>query len=537
MKKRLIGATAFAAFCGATGAAQAEFTLNILHINDFHSRFESVTASDSTCNAEGESKGECFGGIGRLRTAIEAQRAQFAAAGENSVLLNAGDNFQGSLYYTTYKSKVVSDFLNQMGFDVAATGNHEFDDGPEEFAKFVTAATFPVLGGNFDVSKLPDLATKVKGTHVLEINGEKIGVVGATTEETPDIAAPGPDITWQPATEWVKSAVADLEAQGINKIILLSHLGFNVDQNVAAQVAGIDLIVGGHTHTLLSNTDPKAAGPYPSWVANPDGVQVPIVTAFQYGRLLGDVKVTWDDDGNLTAATGEPIVLDKSVTPDATFAAELAELGKPLEELKAKVIGTATAAIEGSREVCRVEECAMGSLIADAILDRTRDQGTQIAFQNGGGVRSSIDQGEITMGEVLTVLPFSNTLATFQLKGSDVVAALENGVSDVENGAGRFPQVAGLRYTWDRTKAAGSRIVSAEVQENGQWVPVDPAKTYNAVTNNYVRNGGDGYAMFAGEDKNAYDFGPALEDVLADYIAKQGGSITPATDGRISLAQ
>ena len=239
----------------------------------------------------------------------------------------------------------------------------------------------------------------------------------------------------------------------------------------------------------------------------------------------------------MTAAAGEPILLDVSVTPDPDFLAKVAELGGPIQEAMGVVIGTATEAIEGSREVCRAMECAMGNLIADAILDRIKDQGATIAFQNGGGVRASIDAGEITMGEVLTVLPFSNTLATVQVSGADVIEALENGVSDVENGAGRFPQVAGLKYAFDISKPAGERVSDVQVKGEGDsWAPIDEAATYTIVTNNYVRGGGDGYGTFA-EGDNAYDFGPPLEQVLADYIAKQGGSVTPYTDGRITVIQ
>src|SRR3954471_4691134 len=170
MKNLLLGATALTMMAGFSGAAYADFTLNILHINDFHSRFDPITGTDSDCNAETDAKGECFGGIARLKTEIDAKRAEFKDA--NSLLISAGDNFQGSLFYITYKSKVVSDFMNQMGFDVVATGNHEFDDGPAEFSKFIAAAKFPIIGGNFDVSRSPDLKDKIKGSIVLDVAGE-----------------------------------------------------------------------------------------------------------------------------------------------------------------------------------------------------------------------------------------------------------------------------------------------------------------------------------------------------------------------------
>jgi 5'-nucleotidase len=535
MKRFLFGASALALSAGFSGAAYADFSLTILHINDFHSRFESITGTDSTCNAEGETKGECFGGIARLKTAIDAERAAATAAGENSVLFSAGDEFQGSLFYTQYKSEIVANFMNDMGFDVVATGNHEFDDGPAEFARFIASAKFPIIGGNFDTTRDPDLKGLPKGVIVLNIAGEKLGVVGATTEDTPEIAASGPNVAFESVTEYVKGAVGALEAAGINKIVVVSHIGYNVDQDLAKAVAGIDVIVGGHTHTFLG-TGKGEAGPYPTLVKNPDGVDVPIVQAGQYGKVLGELKVTWDDSGKVISAAGAPILLDASVTPDQGFLDRVAELGKPLEALKAEVIGNATEAIQGDRNVCRVMECSMGNLVADAQLDRVADQGITISIANSGGLRASIDAGEITMGEVLTVLPFSNTLATFQLTGADLVASLENGASQIEEIAGRFPQVAGLKYTFDKSKPAGSRISDVLVKDGDNWVAIDPAKTYGIVTNNYVRGGGDGYELFGKNAINAYDFGPPLEKVVADYIAKLGGAYMPYTDGRITDA-
>lgn len=534
MKRLLLGATALTLCAGFSNAAYADFTLNILHINDFHSRFDPITGTDSNCNAEDDAAGECFGGIARLKTIIDDTRAKYE--GGNSLLLSAGDNFQGSLYYTTYKSKVVSDFFNQMGFDVVATGNHEFDDGPEEFMKFIEAAEFPIIGGNFDVSRDENLRGKIKGSIVIEVGGEKIGIIGATTEDTPEIASPGPNVEFTDVIQYVRGASEALDAAGINKIILLSHIGYTVDMDVAAALPLVDVIVGGHSHTLLSNTAEGAAGPYPTMVTNPDGIEVPVVQANQYGKYLGDIAITWDDNGVVTKAEGEPYLIDASVTGNEDFKTQLAALAAPIEEAMGVVIGTATADIDGSRDNCRARECQMGNLVADAMLDRVKDQGVTIAIQNGGGLRASIDAGEITVGEVITVLPFSNTLATVELSGADVIEALENGVSDIENGAGRFPQVSGLKYSFTLANPPGDRISDVMVGSGDTWAPIDEAATYTIVTNNYMRGGGDGYATFA-EGDNPYDFGPPLEQVLADYIAKQGGEYTPYTDGRITAIE
>jgi 5'-nucleotidase len=175
----------------------------------------------------------------------------------------------------------------------------------------------------------------------------------------------------------------------------------------------------------------------------------------------------------------------------------------------------------------------MGNLVADAMLDRVKDQGVTIAIQNGGGLRASIDAGEVTMGEVLTVLPFQNTLSTFQVTGQAIIEALENGVSQVEEVKGRFPQVAGLKFTWDAAVAPNEgRVQEVMVMNEGAFAPIDPAATYSVVSNNYVRNGGDGYKMFK-DAENAYDYGPDLADVTAEFMAAQG-DYTPYTDGRIS---
>ena len=528
MKKLLLGAATLAVMAGTGTVARADFTLNILHFNDFHSRYDSINKYDSNCGAEDEAEGKCFGGMGRLKAAIDMRRAALEDEGENVVLLDAGDDFQGSLYFTTYGSEVVNEFNNQLGIDVMALGNHEFDRGPEETAKLLDNADYTIISGNLNVSGEPLLAGKLKGVAILDIGGEKVGVVSALAEDTAETSSPGENVIFTNIEANLLGAVEALEAAGINKIIALTHDGFTRDEEIAAAVPGIDVIVGGHSHTLMSNTI-EGAEAYPTMIGD-----VPVVTAGSYAKFLGELKVTWDDDGNVVSATGDATLLDAAVTPDEAVIARLAELSAPIEELKAKVIGVATADIDGSRDTCRAMECSMGDLLGDAMVDRAKDQGVTIAIQNGGGLRSSIDAGDITMGEVLTVLPFSNTLATMQLKGADVIAALENGLSQVEEGAGRFPQVSGLKFSWTKAKPAGERVIKVEVMEDGAWVPIDPDKLYGVATNNYMRGGGDGYAIFDTNAVDPYDFGPPLEDVLADYIASLGGEYTPATDGRIT---
>ncbi|EYR77346.1 5'-nucleotidase C-terminal domain-containing protein [Shinella sp. 838] len=515
----------------SSGSALADYELNILHINDLHSRIESINKFDSTCSAEEEGKGECFGGVARLKTAIDTQRQ--ALTGKNVLLLNAGDNFQGSLFYTTYKGAVEAEFLNLMKFDAMTVGNHEFDDSEDGLATFLDKVQFPVVTANVAASASSKIGDRIKPFIVLDQGGQKIGIVGAVANDTAELSSPGPNVLIGDDVADITAAIGELKKQGVNKIIALTHVGYPRDLAAIAKIPDVDVVVGGHTNTFLSNTSDKAEGPYPTLVDNPGGYKVPVVQAAAYSKYLGNLKVVFDDAGVVKESSGEPVLIDGSIKPDEAVLARIKELGGPIEELKNKIVAESAAPIDGSREVCRAAECAMGNLVADAILDRTKSQGMTIAITNGGGLRASIDGGPVSMGEVLSVLPFQNTVATFQLKGSDLVAALENGLGQIEEGAGRFPQVSGMKYSFDKSKPAGSRVVSVEVKEGGAFVPLDPAKTYGIVSNNYMRAGGDGYSVFAKAGQNAYDFGPNLELVVADYLAAHR-PYQPYTDGRIT---
>ena len=518
----------------SAGLARADYTLHVIHINDLHSRMEAINAFDSTCSAEDAAENKCFGGIARVATKINELRDKIRAEGGNVIVLDAGDQFQGSLFYTTYKGAAEAEFMEKIGFDAMAVGNHEFDDGPEGLAALLDKVTFPVISGNTDVSQSNVLAGRVANHVVLEVGGEKIGIVSALATDTVDTSSPGPSIVFQDEIDSLAADVATLEAEGVTKIIALTHVGLPKDLAIAAAVPGIDAVVGGHSHTLLSATDPKRAGAYPTWVTRGESDLVPVVQAYAYSKYVGHLVLTFDDAGNLKFAEGDTILLDASVTPDPEIEARIKEMGVPIEELKNKVVAEAEADIDGSRESCRAVECPMGNLIAEAMLDRVKDQGVTIAIQNGGGVRASIDAGPVTMGEVLTVLPFQNTLSTFEVTGETIVAALENGVSQVEEGAGRFPQVAGLKYTFDPRAPAGARVSEVMVRTGDDaWGPIDPAATYVLLSNNYVRGGGDGFRMFI-DAANAYDFGPDLADVTAEYMAKIG-PVAPMVDGRITV--
>ncbi len=508
------------------GMAQADYSLTILHTNDFHARFEPISKYDSGCSAEDNEAGECFGGTARLVTAIAEARAR----SNNSILVDGGDQFQGTLFYTYYKGAASAEFMNKLGYTAMTVGNHEFDDGPEVLRGFVDTVDFPILMSNADISGEPLLDGAIQKSVIIEQGGEKLGLIGLTPQDTDEISSPGKNVTFTDPVGAVQAEVDALTAEGVNKIIVLSHSGYATDQKIAAETTGVDVIVGGHDNTYLSNTSDRAKGPYPTMVGS-----TAIVQAYAYGKFLGELNVTFDDAGEIIEATGEPLIMDAAVAEDAATKERVAELAVPLEEIRNKVVAEAAEAIDGDRANCRHVECQMGNLVADAMLARVADQGIQIAIANGGGLRASIDAGEVTMGEVLTVLPFQNTLSTFQATGATIKEALENGMAqfDDESKDGRFPQVSGMKYTFDPAASSGERISDVMVDMAGTWEPLDLAKVYGIVTNNFVRNGGDGYSMFASEGMNAYDFGPDLADVTAEYLAANA-PYTPYLDGRIT---
>lgn len=527
---RFITAASVAALCA--GSVQAETVLHILHTNDLHSRIEPVNAYDSTCDEETKAAGECFGGVARIATKVKELRDKITAEGGNVLVLDAGDQYQGSLFYSTYKGKEVAEFMTAIGYDAMALGNHEFDDGPNGAVILADGVEFPIISGNLDLSQSNELNGKIDDTLTLEVGGEKIGIVSTLALDTPETATPGPNVIFMDDIESLKGDVQKLTDEGVNKIIALTHVGYKRDLEYAAEIPGIDIVLGGHSHTLLGDME-GAEGPYPTMVKNPDGTQVPVAQAYAYSKYLGHLILTFDDAGVLTKVEGEPILLDNSVPEDEAIAARITELAKPINALRDKIVGELPAAIDAARENCRAKECEMGNVVADAMLDRVKNQGITIAIANSGGLRASIDKGQLTMGEIISVLPFQNTLSTFQLKGADVVAALENGASQYEEVAGRFAQVAGLKYTVDPAAEPGNRISDVLVLSDGEWQPIDPEETYGVVSNNYLRAGGDGYAVFETNGQNAYDFGPDLAEVLGDYLVAQGEGFAPELDGRI----
>ncbi len=511
----------------AHAAGPEAYKLRIIHTNDHHARIEPVTG--------GTPVAPIHGGVSRRKTLIDAIRDE----GGNQILLDAGDVFQGTLWFTQYLGQADLEFYNALGYEAVTIGNHEFDKGQQPLADFIKRANFPVLSANIAIAA--DVPAPIAGLFkpwiVKEIGGQKIGIFGLTTEETPVLSSPGAGIAFTNYIEAARKAVADLKAQGANKIIALTHIGITFDRELARQVDGIQVIIGGHSHTPMGAqvTPPDPNRPYPEVIASPSNKPVIMATDWEWGRWLGDLTVGFDANGDITsvvaAQLGEVLPI---VEPNQGFEDRIKVLGQPLSALRTQVVGETKVPLNGARADVRAKETNLGNLISDAMLEKTRPAGAQLALMNGGSIRTSVDAGPITLGELIEVQPFGNTITLVSLTGDQLKAALENGVSQLETVAGRFPQVAGIRYSFDAAKPAGSRITGVQIADAQGYSPIKPDATYRVVTNNFLLSGGDGYSVLqAGANK--LDTGLIDVDVTAEYV-RTHSPISPEVQGRIIVA-
>lgn len=487
-------------------AQESRFSLRILHTNDHHAHLEPVKFGD-----------RLLGGIARRRTLIEQIRAESKTNQEPLLLLDAGDIFQGTLYFNQYLGQADLDFYNALAYDASTIGNHEFDRGQQVLADFIAKAKFPIISANIDIAPESPLYGKVRPWHVLDIQGEKIGMFGLTTPDTAILASVGDGVKFTDPIAAARKSVLALKQQGINKIVALTHIGFDNDVLLAQKVSDIDIIIGGHSHTSVGNI-PKANHPYPLVEKNGTKEPVLVVTDWEWGKYLGDLSVSFDRTGKLIAWAGKPHVLDASIKPNPEFADKLKAYAAPIEALRQKIIGKSLVALDGDRVKLRTSETALGNLIADAILAKTKVDRVQVVLINAGGIRNGFPLGDITMGHVLEALPFGNTITRVELTGKQLTEALESGVSMAEQGEGRFPQVAGIRFVWDSKLPAGKRVTKVEVKDaSGKFQLLNPKDVYRVATNNFLASGGDGYRSFS-EGENLLETGYLLSDAIAEYI-------------------
>jgi 5'-nucleotidase len=618
--------------------------LRIVHTNDHHARIEPVSVTIRSGDASGPRN---LGGVARRKTIFDAIRAEASPA--DKLFLDAGDYFQGTLYFNQYEGKADRYFYNRLGYAAATIGNHEFDKGDQVLANFISGVpveaadpaeptAFPIVSSNITAAAASPLAALFeeqievtldangvvtgpaigKWCHRVIVNlasGEKVGIVGLTTVETTNIASPSAAITFNPNyAEIVNTQAAALRTAGCDTVIALTHIGYANDLALAAQLTGVNVVVGGHSHTpLLPNGLPVNPGAnpvdvYPRTITGADGNTVVVVQDWEWGKWVGDLTFGLDDQGRVSEVIGTSTVLPvwgellparsgqpprellpdepaTVITPDAAFQTAITDVFKPaIQELAERVIGTNTTAVTNTD--ARARENELGNFLADAVRAKVAEFSDNtpdiplVAILNGGGIRAGLDQGPITVGEVLTVMPFGNTVGRVTVTGRQLKAALENGVSALRPnpavdaaraavGTGRFPNVSGMRYTVDVTRPAaqpplaatnsapavparpGERITSVEILERQSdgtdaYVPLDLDKEYRVATLSFVINGGDGYSAFTpggdladpavGGATGQIDSGLIDADVVQEYIAAQPDStLDLQLSGRITV--
>lgn len=400
--------------------------IRILHVNDFHGFAEGYKTVDSD---------RVLGGASHLAGIIERLRKE-----KPSLLLSAGDMIQGHIWANLFEGKSVIELMNAMNFDAMVVGNHEFDFGVEVLKSRVAEAQFPILGANVEGTDF------LKPFIIREIDGVRVAIIGVVTEDTPIATHPKnvQGLRFLSVEETVKRYLAELKDKA-DLFIVLSHLGFKRDRELAERVKGIDVIIGGHSHTK---------------VEKPHLVNETIIAqAWEHGKALGvlDIKV---ERGKIVKYSGRLI----EIRPHLSFEDEkvksiIDKYSKNVNAILDEIIGFAEEDLDG--ENVRKAETNLGNLIADIIRETA---GAEAAIINGGGIRTGIKKGDIRVKDVYSVLPFNNYILAIKFKGSEIKEALEHGVSGLQEGAGRFPQVSGIRFVY----TYGQRLVA----ESGKFTLV-----------------------------------------------------------------
>lgn len=501
------------------------YTLTLFHTNDLHGRTDQYPLLITTLNEAREQYGE-------------------------GLLLEAGDIFSGTLYFNEFQGQDALEFMNLMGYDAFVPGNHEFDLGdPEEghqaLAAFFSGANFPILGANLDFSASPEFADmlgesissdpqagRLYDGIIVEHDGEQIGIFGLSTQDSKTISSPG-QITISDYREAAEAMVAGFEEQGVNKIIALTHLGYDSDPSVgndlllAEHVAGIDIIIGGHSHTKVA--------PPTLMTENRDGEALTptvIGQAGEYGQYLGVMQVTFNADGVVVDVSGELLAADeREADPDA--AERLEPYTAAIEELRDTQVGAKVISElpnprhgRGDEQSVRANETALGNLITDAQLHAAHKVApdTVMAIQNSGGIREAIEKGDVSVGDLIAVQPFGNRLTLLDVTGAELLETFEIALADIPTESGGFLQVsAGVELVYDSSKPAGERVVTLKIAQEGAKQSIDPERTYTIATNNFTAAGGDSHSVLgaAYDDGRNTIVGNTDWEMLRDYMVER----------------
>jgi 2',3'-cyclic-nucleotide 2'-phosphodiesterase (5'-nucleotidase family) len=478
------------------GAFAAEQRITLLHINDVYQ----IGPVDKGRN----------GGLARVATI----RDQVRAASPDTLLLLGGDTLSPSVASNTFRGEQMIATWNALKLDLAVPGNHEFDFGPEIFRQRVAESKFPWLADNMSERATGRPFGGTQRALVKRFGRVKVGFLGVITADTPQTSKTGPGVRFTDPVVTARRTAARLHAQGATIVVALTHLAMADDLRLA-RTGAVDLILGGHDHTLMQSL----AGHTPIFKAGSDARLVARIDLIVDPRTRRLKNIDW---------VLLPVTAD--VAEEPAVATVVAGYESQLAALLDKPVGETTVALDARQETSRSRETNLGDWLADIYRTRTD---ADAALVNGGSIRSNTTYGpgQLTKRDILSILPFENPIVKLDVPGSVLRQALEHGLAEIDlsNESGRFPQVSGMRYRYDARRPVGSRLLDVKVA----GAPLDDARHYALAVNSYLAGGGDGYAMLRGlpyllAPENALSETAEVIEALA-----KGSPITPATDGRI----
>ncbi|XP_055386861.1 protein 5NUC-like [Condylostylus longicornis] len=489
-----------------------EFSFILLHNNDMHARFEEIYNMTKSCTPDLKESNQCFGGFARQVHVIREYREKAKNPhGKPILYLNAGDTFTGTPWFAIYKHEISSKFLNLLEPDAVTLGNHEFDLGVKNLAKYIKSLNTPVVVSNLDLSNEPKMQN-IKNLHnsiILELASHRIGIIGYVTPETMFQASVG-KVKILPEIDAINKEAENLRNEGVNIIIALGHSGIQVDKQIAKHCPEVDIVVGAHTHTFLyKGNQPDSDRPFDTYPIvvkqHGTGKRVPVVQAYAYTKYLGHLEVTFDKNGNLIEWNGNPILLDYSV-PQDNDVLDLLEEYRPGLLVLTESIGQTMNNLNGTKAACRRNECNFGDLICEAMLyvrekelkEKYRRSDVFISIIQAGGIKASIPRGNVSKLDILTAIPFNNTLVIATITGQTLVNALQHSASfyDAEEDGG-YLQFSGIRVTYNMSLPVGRRLLNVKVRcsecYGETYHPIRLDKNYKVMFTKFLFTGGDQY--------------------------------------------
>ncbi len=554
---------------GNKGSTASTFELNVAHINDHHSHLEE---EKMPLKLNGQTVTATIGGLPRVAQEIK----DFRKNNKNTLVLHAGDAVTGTLYYTLFEGKADAELMNVINFDAFTLGNHEFDDGNKVLKSFLDALTIPIVSSNVVPDKGSILEGKWKPYLIKNVGGQKIGIIGIdVVKKTKESSNPGDDVKFLDEVETARKYVKKLQDEGINKIIVLSHAGYEKNVEIGEKVDGVDLIISGDTHYLLGKEFEQFGlvpekPDYPKKVNSPDGNPVYIAEAWNYSYLLGEMKAKFDKNGVIKELIPTPKVLIGDTFEIKNAEGKVVQLG---EKEKAAIINSiknnknikvvkndpvTQKLLEryqkektelGKKSVGKITEEILGgsdnrvpgphnkdgsfatTLVAESVLHKLRNMGTgnvDFVIVNAGNVRITLNPGNFTYDQAYSLLPFtSNTVFITDITGAEVKQVLEDAIDYVLNGGstGAFPYGAGIRYEATKEGNLGTRVKKIEVFDfkANKWVPIDAKKSYMLAVNSYIAQGKDGYTTLGKitAQKRGTDTHLSDTKIFIDYLKEK----------------